>query len=103
VIRTKLTGEWVVTLASPVKDQTGRLRAVIAIGTKLDRACWGWWLPPYFPSLPSSALACGANCAIGLCVTASGSPSAPVALFALAWACLSSDWFSAGFTPNVAR
>jgi transcriptional regulator of acetoin/glycerol metabolism len=24
-------------LASPVKDQTGRLRAVIAIGTKLDR------------------------------------------------------------------
>ncbi|MGO8922594.1 MAG: EAL domain-containing protein [Xanthobacteraceae bacterium] len=37
VIRTKLTGEWVVTLASPVKDQTGRLRAVIAIGTKLDR------------------------------------------------------------------
>ena len=37
VIRTKLTGEWVVTSASPVKDQTGRLRAVIAIGTKLDR------------------------------------------------------------------
>jgi methyl-accepting chemotaxis protein len=37
VIRTKLTDEWVVTLASPVKDQTGRLRAVIAIGTKLDR------------------------------------------------------------------
>jgi hypothetical protein len=37
VIRTKLTGEWVVTLASPVKDQNGRLRAVIAIGTKLDR------------------------------------------------------------------
>ncbi|MGC1236002.1 MAG: cache domain-containing protein, partial [Xanthobacteraceae bacterium] len=37
VIRTKLTGEWVVVLASPVKDQTGRLRAVIAIGTKLDR------------------------------------------------------------------
>jgi hypothetical protein len=37
VIRTKLTGEWVVTLASPVKDQNGRLRGVIAIGTKLDR------------------------------------------------------------------
>ena len=37
VIRTKLTGEWVVALASPVKDQTGRLRTVIAIGTKLDR------------------------------------------------------------------
>jgi len=33
VIRTKLTGEWV----APVKDHTGRLRAVIAIGTKLDR------------------------------------------------------------------
>jgi PAS domain S-box-containing protein len=37
VIRTKLTGEWVVAVASPVKDQTGRLRAVIAVGTKLDR------------------------------------------------------------------
>jgi hypothetical protein len=35
VIRTKLTGEWVVAVASPVKDQTGRLRAVIAVGTKL--------------------------------------------------------------------
>src|SRR5437764_1482267 len=29
------TGEWVVAVASPVKDQTGRLRAVIAVGTKL--------------------------------------------------------------------
>src|SRR5262249_58499058 len=37
VIRTKLTGEWVVTLASPVKDPAGRLRAVIAIGTKLSQ------------------------------------------------------------------
>src|SRR5260370_19039038 len=37
VIRTKLSGEWVVTVASPVNDQTGRLRAVIAVGTKLDR------------------------------------------------------------------
>ena len=37
VIRTKLTGEWVVAVASPVKDQTGRLRAVIAVGTKLER------------------------------------------------------------------
>jgi diguanylate cyclase (GGDEF)-like protein/PAS domain S-box-containing protein len=37
VIRTKLSGEWVVTVASPVKDQTGRLRAVIAVGTKLER------------------------------------------------------------------
>ena len=37
VIRAKLTGEWVVTLASPVKDQTGHLRAVIAIGTKLTQ------------------------------------------------------------------
>jgi diguanylate cyclase (GGDEF)-like protein/PAS domain S-box-containing protein len=37
VIRTKLTNEWVVALASPVKDQTGRLRGVIAVGTKLGR------------------------------------------------------------------
>ena len=37
VIRTKLSGEWVVTVASPVKDQTGRLRAVMAVGTKLER------------------------------------------------------------------
>jgi diguanylate cyclase (GGDEF)-like protein/PAS domain S-box-containing protein len=37
VIRTKLSGEWVVTVASPVNDQTGRLRAVIAVGTKLER------------------------------------------------------------------
>ena len=37
VIRAKLTGEWVVTLASPVKDQTGRTRAVIAIGTRLKQ------------------------------------------------------------------
>ena len=37
VIRTKLSGEWVVTIASPVNDQSGRVRAVIAVGTKLDR------------------------------------------------------------------
>ena len=37
VIRTKFSGEWVVTIASPVKDQSGRLRAVIAVGTKLER------------------------------------------------------------------
>jgi Cache domain len=37
VIHTRLTREWVVTVASPVKDQTGRLRAVIAVGTKLAR------------------------------------------------------------------
>jgi diguanylate cyclase (GGDEF)-like protein/PAS domain S-box-containing protein len=37
VIRTKLSGEWVVTVASPVNDRTGRLRAVIAVGTKLER------------------------------------------------------------------
>jgi diguanylate cyclase (GGDEF)-like protein/PAS domain S-box-containing protein len=36
VIRTKLTGEWVVTAASPVEDQAGRLRAVLAVGTKLE-------------------------------------------------------------------
>jgi diguanylate cyclase (GGDEF)-like protein/PAS domain S-box-containing protein len=37
VIRAKINGEWVVPLASAVKDQSGRLRAVIVIGTKLDR------------------------------------------------------------------
>lgn len=36
VIRAKLTGEWVVTVASPVEDQTGHLRAVLAVGTKLE-------------------------------------------------------------------
>jgi diguanylate cyclase (GGDEF)-like protein/PAS domain S-box-containing protein len=36
VIRAKLTGEWVVTAASPVEDQAGRLRAVLAVGTKLE-------------------------------------------------------------------
>jgi diguanylate cyclase (GGDEF)-like protein/PAS domain S-box-containing protein len=36
VIRTKLTGEWVVTVASPVEDQAGRPRAVLAVGTKLE-------------------------------------------------------------------
>jgi diguanylate cyclase (GGDEF)-like protein/PAS domain S-box-containing protein len=37
VIRARFSGEWVVTLASPVRDQAGRVRAVIAIGTKLER------------------------------------------------------------------
>ena len=37
VIHTKLSQEWVFTLASPVKDQTGRLRAVLAVGTRLAR------------------------------------------------------------------
>jgi diguanylate cyclase (GGDEF)-like protein/PAS domain S-box-containing protein len=37
VISGKLTGEWVIPLASPVKDQAGRLRAVIAIGTLLKQ------------------------------------------------------------------
>ena len=37
VIYTRLSHEWVVTVASPVKDQTGELRAVMAIGTKLAR------------------------------------------------------------------
>ena len=37
VIHTKLSQEWVVTVASPVKDQSGRLRAVLAVGTKLAR------------------------------------------------------------------
>ena len=37
VIHTRVSQQWVVTLASPVEDQNGRLRAVIAIGTRLDR------------------------------------------------------------------
>ncbi len=37
VIRARRTGEWVVTVASRVKDGAGRLRAVIAVGTKLQR------------------------------------------------------------------
>jgi diguanylate cyclase (GGDEF)-like protein/PAS domain S-box-containing protein len=35
VIHTRVSRQWVVAVASPVKDQTGRLRAVIAVGTKL--------------------------------------------------------------------
>jgi diguanylate cyclase (GGDEF)-like protein/PAS domain S-box-containing protein len=37
VIRTRLTNEWVITVARPVKDDAGRLRAVLAVGTKLER------------------------------------------------------------------
>jgi diguanylate cyclase (GGDEF)-like protein/PAS domain S-box-containing protein len=37
VIHTKWSQQWVVTVASPVKDQAGRLRAVLAVGTKLAR------------------------------------------------------------------
>lgn len=37
VIHTRLLKEWVVAVASPVKDQAGRLRAVLAVGTKLAR------------------------------------------------------------------
>jgi diguanylate cyclase (GGDEF)-like protein/PAS domain S-box-containing protein len=37
VIYTRFSQQWVVTLASPVEDQNGRLRAVIAIGTRLER------------------------------------------------------------------
>src|SRR5262249_16896871 len=37
VIHTKLSQQWVVTVASPVKDQSGRLRAVLAVGTHLAR------------------------------------------------------------------
>jgi diguanylate cyclase (GGDEF)-like protein/PAS domain S-box-containing protein len=35
VIHTRLSQQWVVAAAYPVKDQSGRLRAVIAVGTKL--------------------------------------------------------------------
>ena len=37
VVHTKLSQQWVVTVASPVKDQSGRLRAVLAVGTHLAR------------------------------------------------------------------
>ncbi len=37
VIHAKLSQQWLVTVASPVKDQTGRLRAVLAVGTQLAR------------------------------------------------------------------
>jgi diguanylate cyclase (GGDEF)-like protein/PAS domain S-box-containing protein len=35
VVRTHLTGQWVVAVAYPVEDRDGRLRAVLAIGTQL--------------------------------------------------------------------
>jgi diguanylate cyclase (GGDEF)-like protein/PAS domain S-box-containing protein len=35
VVRTHLTGEWVLAVGSPVEDQEGRLRGVLAIGTQL--------------------------------------------------------------------
>jgi diguanylate cyclase (GGDEF)-like protein/PAS domain S-box-containing protein len=35
VVRARTIGEWVVTIARPVEDQTGRLRAVLAVGTVL--------------------------------------------------------------------
>ena len=35
VVRARTRGEWVVTIARPVEDQTGRLRGVLAVGTVL--------------------------------------------------------------------
>src|SRR5262249_30081252 len=37
VIRARATGQLVVTIARPVEDQSGRLRAVVAVGTLLER------------------------------------------------------------------
>jgi len=36
VFRSRINGRWVVTLARPIKDETGRIRAVLAIGTQLE-------------------------------------------------------------------
>jgi diguanylate cyclase (GGDEF)-like protein/PAS domain S-box-containing protein len=36
VIRTRLTGQWVLAVGYPVEDQVGRLQAVLAIGTQLQ-------------------------------------------------------------------
>jgi methyl-accepting chemotaxis protein len=36
VFRSRVNGRWVVTLARPIKDETGRIRAVLAIGTQLE-------------------------------------------------------------------
>ncbi|MEA2939236.1 MAG: hypothetical protein QOC56_2740 [Alphaproteobacteria bacterium] len=36
VVRSRVGGDWVVTVARPVNDQAGRLRAVLAVGTKLE-------------------------------------------------------------------
>ena len=35
VVRTQLTGEWVLAIGYPVEDQKGRLRGVLAVGTRL--------------------------------------------------------------------
>src|SRR4029453_15358336 len=37
VIRARATGQLVVTIARPVEDRAGRLRAVVAVGTLLER------------------------------------------------------------------
>jgi diguanylate cyclase (GGDEF)-like protein/PAS domain S-box-containing protein len=37
VIQAQVGGQWVITIASGVEDQAGRLQAVLAIGTQLDR------------------------------------------------------------------
>jgi diguanylate cyclase (GGDEF)-like protein/PAS domain S-box-containing protein len=36
VVRSQINGQWVVAIARPVEDWSGRLRAVIAIGTRLE-------------------------------------------------------------------
>ncbi len=36
VIRGRMSGQWVFTLARPVEDEAGKLRAVIAVGTRLE-------------------------------------------------------------------
>jgi diguanylate cyclase (GGDEF)-like protein/PAS domain S-box-containing protein len=36
VFRSRINDRWVVTLARPIKDETGRIRAVLAIGTQLE-------------------------------------------------------------------
>jgi len=36
VFRSRVNSRWVVTLARPIKDETGRIRAVLAIGTQLE-------------------------------------------------------------------
>jgi diguanylate cyclase (GGDEF)-like protein/PAS domain S-box-containing protein len=36
VFRSRINDRWVVTLARPIRDETGRIRAVLAIGTQLE-------------------------------------------------------------------
>jgi diguanylate cyclase (GGDEF)-like protein/PAS domain S-box-containing protein len=36
VFRSRINDRWVVTLARPIRDQTGRIRAVLAVGTQLE-------------------------------------------------------------------